>query len=216
MALSVVVLVGEAQNWVHDLADKAKSFKVGPGCDATTDVGPMISAEAAEKVRGYINSGVEQGATLLLDGRDVTVPGYPNGNFVGPTVFADVKPGMKIYDEEIFGPVLVCVNVDTLEEAIELVNNNRWGNGTAVFTKSGQAARKFQNEIEAGQVGINLPIPVPLPMFSFTGNKDSIRGDMNFYGKAGMNFYTQWKTITARWKYNEEAYKLSTVMPTMK
>ena len=216
MALSVVILVGEAQNWADELAEKAKSFKCGAGKDKGTDVGPLISAESMHRVKDYITSGVDQGARLLLDGRDVLVPDYPNGNFVGPTVFADVKPGMKIYDEEIFGPVLVCVNADNLDEAIDLVNNNRWGNGTAVFTRSGQAARKFQHEVNAGQIGINLPIPVPLPMFSFTGNKDSIRGDLNFYGKAGMQFYTQWKTITARWKDEPEPYKLSTAMPTMK
>ena len=154
---------------------------------------------------------------MLLDGRGVKVEGYPNGNWVGPTVIDHVKPGMPCYDEEIFGPVMIFVRADSFEEGLKIVNNNRWGNGAALFTKNGHVARKFQTEVHAGQIGINLPIPVPLPMFSFTGNKDSMWGTSNFYGKGAVAFNTQWKTITARWKEESaEAQKLQTHFPTMK
>lgn len=142
---------------------------------------------------------------------------HPNGNFIGPTVIDHAKPGMACYDDEIFGPVMVIVRVNTLDEAIELINKNKYGNGVAIFTRSGGAARKFQHNIEAGQIGINLPIPVPLPMFSFTGNKASMWGTSNFYGKGAVQFFTQWKTITSRWKEDdEEAMKMTTSFPTMK
>lgn len=143
--------------------------------------------------------------------------GYPKGNFVGPTIIDHAQPGMACYDEEIFGPVMVIVRADTLDEAMTIANNNKWGNGTAIFTKSGASARKFQTEIEAGQIGINLPIPVPLPMFSFTGNKASMWGTANFYGKGAIAFNTQWKTITARWKEDQQdAAKIETKMPILK
>jgi malonate-semialdehyde dehydrogenase (acetylating)/methylmalonate-semialdehyde dehydrogenase len=153
---------------------------------------------------------------LVLDGRGINVEGYEKGNFVGPTILTDVKPEMKCYTEEIFGPVLVTLNVDTLDDAIELINNNPYGNGTAIFTNSGAAARKFQNKIDVGQVGINVPIPVPLPMFSFTGSRASFQGDVNFYGKQGIQFYTQVKTITSLWRQEDAAGAMPTVMPTMK
>jgi len=215
MALSVVVLVGDTKSWVPDIVAKARSFKTGPGHEAV-DVSPLISVEAKQRVEKLIAQGASEGASLVLDGRGVKVPGYPNGNFVGPTVFDNVQASHAVYQEEIFGPVLCCMHANTIQEAIELINRNPWGNGTAIFTRSGAAARKFQHEIEAGQVGINVPIPVPSPMFSFTGNKGSIRGDLNFYGKGALHFFTEWKTITARWKDNPEAYKLSTAFPTMK
>jgi len=146
---------------------------------------------------------------VLLDGRGVKVPGFEKGNFVGATVIDHVKPGMDVYDKEIFGPVMIIVRVNTLQEAINLINSNTYGNGTAIFTRNGHTARKFQHEIECGQIGINLPIPVPLPMFSFTGSKTSFWGTSNFYGKGAISFFTQWKTITARWKEeSEEAQKL--------
>lgn len=152
-----------------------------------------------------------------MDGRNVKVDAYPNGNWVGPTIIDNVKPGMKCYDEEIFGPVMVIVRADSLQEGIDLINANEWGNGTSIFTKNGHTARKFQNEVHPGQIGINLPIPVPLPMFSFTGNKGSMWGTSNFYGKGAVTFNTQWKTITARWKEETaEAQKLQTFFPTMK
>ena len=163
-------------------------------------------------IEGLIASGVEDGARLVLDGRKPAVPGYESGNFVGPTLFAGVKPGMRIYDQEIFGPVLCVVEVDTLDDAIALINANPNGNGTGLFTRSGGAARHFQEEIDVGQVGINVPIPVPVPLFSFTGSRGSKLGDLGPYGKQVVLFYTQTKTITARW-FDEDA--VSTVNTTI-
>ena len=199
MAVSVAVLVGDAQKWVPDLVAKAKTLKIGGGTDKGVDVGPVISCAAKDRVNSLIERGVADGATLALDGRQPDVPGYENGNFVGPTVFADVKPGMAIYEQEIFGPVLCLANAADIDEAIALINANPNGNGTAIFTQSGAAARKFQEEIDVGQVGINVPIPVPVPMFSFTGSRASKLGDLGPYGKQVVMFYTQTKTVTARW-----------------
>jgi malonate-semialdehyde dehydrogenase (acetylating)/methylmalonate-semialdehyde dehydrogenase len=199
MAASTAVLVGEAQSWIPELVAKAKTLKVGAGNAAGTDVGPLISCAARERVEAFIASGVEQGATLELDGRNPSVPGFEEGNFVGPTIFSGVRPGMRIYDEEIFGPVLVILAADSLDDAIDLVNANPNGNGTAVFTQSGAAARRFQEDIDVGQVGINVPIPVPVPLFSFTGSRASKLGDLGPYGKQVVMFYTQAKTVTQRW-----------------
>ncbi|MGN0858715.1 MAG: CoA-acylating methylmalonate-semialdehyde dehydrogenase [Stenotrophomonas sp.] len=199
MAASTLVLVGEARGWVDELVEKAKTLKVGPGNAPGVDVGPVISCAARSRIEGLIASGVEQGAQLVLDGRNPQVPGFENGNFIGPTIFAGVKTDMRIYQEEIFGPVLVILEAETLDEAIALVNANPNGNGTAVFTQSGAAARKFQEEIDVGQVGINVPIPVPVPLFSFTGSRASKLGDLGPYGKQVVLFYTQTKTVTARW-----------------
>ncbi|MGO1072903.1 CoA-acylating methylmalonate-semialdehyde dehydrogenase [Lysobacter sp. CA199] len=199
MAASTAVLVGQAREWIPELVAKARTLKVNAGTEPGTDVGPVISCAARERVEGLIASGVEQGAVLELDGRKPTVPGYAQGNFVGPTIFSGVKPGMRIYDEEIFGPVLVLLGADTLDEAIALINANPNGNGTAIFTQSGAAARKFQEDIDVGQVGINVPIPVPVPLFSFTGSRASKLGDLGPYGKQVVMFYTQTKTVTARW-----------------
>jgi len=199
MAISVGVLVGEAAKWVPDIVEKAKSLKVTCGMEPGADLGPLISKAALARVHSLIEAGVKEGAKLELDGRGIKVPGYPDGNFVGPTVFSGVKPGMNIYKEEIFGPVLCLVAVDTLDEAIAFVNANPFGNGTGIFTQSGAAARKFQYEVDAGQVGINVPIPVPVPYFSFTGSRGSKLGDLGPYGKQAMHFYTQVKTVTARW-----------------
>ena len=199
MATSVVVLVGAAREWVPELVAKAKTLKVGAGAEAGTDVGPVVSVAAKERVLGLIAAGEKEGATLALDGRNVDVPGYPQGNFIGPTVFTDVTTDMSIYTNEIFGPVLTVIGVETLDEAIALVNRNPFGNGTGVFTQSGAAARKFQSEIDVGQVGINIPIPVPVPYFSFTGSRGSKLGDLGPYGKQVVQFYTQTKTVTARW-----------------
>jgi malonate-semialdehyde dehydrogenase (acetylating)/methylmalonate-semialdehyde dehydrogenase len=199
MAASTAVLVGEAQSWIPELVAKATTLKVGAGNAAGTDVGPLISCAARERVEAFIASGVEQGATLELDGRNPSVPGFEEGNFVGPTIFSGVRPGMRIYDEEIFGPVLVILAADSLDDAIDLVNANPNGNGTAVFTQSGAAARRFQEDIDVGQVGINVPIPVPVPLFSFTGSRASKLGDLGPYGKQVVMFYTQTKTVTQRW-----------------
>ncbi len=199
MAASTMVVVGAARDWIPDLVAKAKTLKVGPGNASGVDVGPLISTAACSRVESLIESGIAQGAKLELDGRKPQVEGHAQGNFVGPTIFSGVKPGMRIYDEEIFGPVLVIVEVDTLDEAIAFVNANPNGNGTAVFTQSGAAARRFQEDIDVGQVGINVPIPVPVPLFSFTGSRASKLGDLGPYGKQVVLFYTQTKTVTARW-----------------
>ncbi len=199
MALSIAVLVGEAQQWIPELVAKAKTLKVNAGTEKGTDVGPLISCAAKGRVEGLIERGQKEGAKLELDGRNPQVAGFDNGNFVGPTIFSGVKPGMSIYDEEVFGPVLCLVAADDLQDAIEFINANPNGNGTAIFTQSGAAARQFQEDIDVGQVGINVPIPVPVPMFSFTGSRASKLGDLGPYGKQVVMFYTQTKTITARW-----------------
>ncbi|MDL0440769.1 CoA-acylating methylmalonate-semialdehyde dehydrogenase [Stutzerimonas frequens] len=199
MALSVVVLVGEAQAWIPDLVAKAQTLKVNAGVEAGTDVGPLVSCAALDRVSGLIERGVREGAKLELDGRNPSVSGYEKGNFVGPTIFSGVTREMSIYQEEIFGPVLCVMAAATMDEAIALINANPNGNGTAIFTRSGAAARHFQEEIDVGQVGINVPIPVPVPMFSFTGSRASKLGDLGPYGKQVVQFYTQTKTITERW-----------------
>jgi len=199
MAISVAVFVGEAEQWIPELVERIAKVKPGIWNDKEAGFGPLISPQAKARVLNYIKEGKEQGATCLLDGSDFTVEGYESGNWVGPTVFSDVTPDMSIYQEEIFGPVLSCVSVDSLEDALELVNNNPYGNGTSIFTNSGPAARKYQRNVEVGQVGINVPIPVPLPFFSFTGWKNSFYGDLHAYGKQAIRFYSETKTITSRW-----------------
>ena len=199
MALSVAVMVGETKHWVDELVNKTRTLKVNAGHEPNTDVGPVISTRAKARVLDLINSGVEQGAELLLDGREVQVPGYEQGNFVGPTIFNQVTTEMRIYKEEVFGPVLAIMHVDTLEQAIALINANPFGNGVGLFTQNGNTARTFQNQIDIGQVGINIPIPVPVPFFSFTGSRGSKLGDLGPYGKQAVQFYTQTKTITSRW-----------------
>ncbi|TBW35266.1 CoA-acylating methylmalonate-semialdehyde dehydrogenase [Azotobacter chroococcum] len=199
MALSVAILVGEARAWLPELVEKAKTLKVGAGSEPGTDVGPLISCAALDRVGGLIERGVREGARLELDGRNPTVAGYAQGNFVGPTIFSGVTADMSIYREEIFGPVLCVMQAETLDEAIAIVNANPNGNGTALFTRSGAAARHFQEEIDVGQVGINVPIPVPVPIFSFSGSRASKLGDLGPYGKQVVQFYTQTKTVTQRW-----------------
>eukprot|EP00794_Sanderia_malayensis_P017649 gene17649-19404_t len=203
MALSTAVFVGGAQDWIPELVERAKKLNVNAGDQPGADVGPLISPAAKQRVEDLIQSAIDEGASVDLDGRNVNVPGYKNGNFVGPTIISGVKPHMKCYTEEIFGPVLVILDTDSLEGAIDVVNKNPYGNGTAIFTSSGAVARRYQHEVDCGQVGINVPIPVPLPMFSFTGSRGSFRGDMNFYGKAGINFYTQLKTVTSLWRMED-------------
>lgn len=219
MALRTLVLVGETKDWVPEIAERAKALKMDGGFEKDTDLGPVISPESKKRIEDLITSAEKEGATILLDGRGQKPESgnYPNGNWVGPTIIANVKPHMKCYTEEIFGPVLVCLNVETIDEAIEMINANEYGNGTAIFTRSGATAGKFQREIEAGQVGINVPIPVPLPMFSFTGNKKSIAGGgaNTFYGKPGLQFYTQQKTVTSLWRSEDAiATKADVAMPT--
>ena len=199
MATSVAVLVGRARDWLPDIVAKARTLKVNAGSQAGTDVGPVVSRGAKARILSLIDAGIKEGAKLELDGRDVKVAGFEEGNFIGPTIFSGVTPEMTVYTHEIFGPVLVVMEVDTLDEAIALVNANPMGNGVGIFTQSGAAARKFQSEIDVGQVGINIPIPVPVPFFSFTGSRGSKLGDLGPYGKQVVQFYTQTKTVTARW-----------------
>ena len=199
MALPVVMLVGETQKWIPELIAKAQTLKINAGTEKGTDVGPVISCAALARIEGLIERGIADGAKLELDGRKPNVPGFEKGNFVGPTIFSGVKPGMAVYDQEIFGPVLSLVAAKDIDEAIEFINENPNGNGTAIFTQSGAAARKFQEEIDVGQIGINVPIPVPVPLFSFTGSRASKLGDLGPYGKQVVMFYTQTKTVTARW-----------------
>jgi len=199
MANSVVVLVGAARNWLPEVVERSRALKIGPGSDRSADFGPMINKQAKARTEQMIGLGQEEGATLLLDGRHCQVAGYPNGNFVGPTIFSEVSATMEIYRQEIFGPVMCVVSVNTLDEAIAFINANPNGNGTSLFTSSGWAARKFQNEIDVGQVGINVAIPVPVAYFSFTGSRASKLGDLGPNGKQAVQFWTQTKTVTARW-----------------
>ncbi|EEE66713.1 hypothetical protein OsJ_23385 [Oryza sativa Japonica Group] len=213
MALSTAVFVGGSEPWEDELVKRASSLVVNSGMASDADLGPVISKQAKERICKLIQSGADNGARVLLDGRDIVVPNFENGNFVGPTLLADVKSEMECYKEEIFGPVLLLMKAESLDDAIQIVNRNKYGNGASIFTTSGVSARKFQTDIEAGQVGINVPIPVPLPFFSFTGSKASFAGDLNFYGKAGVQFFTQIKTVTQQWK-ESPAQRVSLSMPT--
>ena len=199
MAISVAVFVGDSINWVDELKERFLQTKAGHYQDEKADFGPVINKSSKAKIDKLIGQGIEEGADCLVDGRDCKVEGFPNGNWVGPTLFNNVTTSMSIYQEEIFGPVLCCMQVASLEEAIELINANQLGNGTSIFTSSGKAATTYRKQIQAGQVGINIPIPVALPFFSFTGWKGSFSGDLHTYGKEGIKFYTQAKTITERW-----------------
>jgi len=199
MAISVVVAVGNAgDTLIPAITERMRSLDIGPG-NVAKDMGPLITREHRDRVASYVAKGMEEGAELVVDGRDFTVEGHENGFFFGPTLFDRVSPDMTIYRDEIFGPVLSVVRTDSFEEAIEMVNTNPWGNGTAIFTNDGGAARKFQNEIQVGMVGINLPIPVPLGFYSFGGWKNSIFGTHSIYGPEGVSFYTRPKVIISRW-----------------
>jgi malonate-semialdehyde dehydrogenase (acetylating)/methylmalonate-semialdehyde dehydrogenase len=213
MAISVVVAVGEvADPLVARLRDKAAALKVGPGSEPGVEMGPLVTAAHRDRIRGIIAAGVAQGAKVVLDGREIQVPG--DGFFLGPTLLDQVTPGMTVYREEIFGPVLVVVRVRTLDEAIELVNQNPYGNGTAIFTDSGKAAQKFEHEVQVGMVGVNVAIPVPMAFFSFGGWKQSLLGDLHVHGMEGVKFYTRTKAVTSRWPATEEKSRITLAMPT--
>ncbi len=214
MAISAVVAVGAvADPLIAKVAEKARRLKVGPGDGQAMDMGPLVTAAHRDRVRGYIDAGVADGAALVVDGRGLVIPGHEDGFFLGPTLFDRVTPAMTIYTDEIFGPVLVVLRVETLDDAIALVNRNPYGNGTAIFTASGGAARRFEDEIEVGMVGVNVPIPVPMAFFSFGGWKQSLFGDLHMHGLEGFAFYTRTKAITARWP-NTHAVSSGTIMPT--
>lgn len=214
MAISVVVLVGDSQKWIPELVERAQKLTIGSGFD-NVDISPINGKENIDRINGIIDRAEKDPELkILLDGRNPKVDGFPNGNWIGPTIIDGNKPGQESYDTEIFGPVMNIVRVDTFTEALNVINSNQYGNGCSIFTRDGSVARQFQHEVEAGQIGINLPIPVPLPMFSFTGNKNSYRGTANFYGKGAVNFWTQHKTVTARWKQqHESAQAVQTSMP---
>jgi malonate-semialdehyde dehydrogenase (acetylating)/methylmalonate-semialdehyde dehydrogenase len=198
MAISVVVAVGDvAEPLVERLHQKALEVKVGPGLEADSEMGPVVTAQARERIRGYIDRGVEAGARAVVDGRELERDG--EGFWVGPTLFDDVTPEMAIYRDEIFGPVLSVVRVPTLADAVELINANPYANGTAIFTTSGHAARTFQRDVHVGMIGINVPIPVPMAFYSFGGWKDSLFGDHHVHGPEGTRFYTRGKAVTSRW-----------------
>ena len=216
MAISTVVAVGDAGDaLVAKLKEKAEKLVVGPGNQKGSDMGPVISAPHRDKIVGYIDSGVAQGATLVVDGRGLKVAGHENGYYVGPTLFDHVSTEMTVYREEIFGPVLIVLRVNSYDEAIQMVNSNPYANGTAIFTRSGGAARRFQHEIEVGMVGINVPIPVPMAFFSFGGWKSSLFGDLHMHGMEGVNFYTRTKVITSRWPTSDEHVSPNLAMPTL-
>jgi malonate-semialdehyde dehydrogenase (acetylating)/methylmalonate-semialdehyde dehydrogenase len=220
MAISVAVCVGDevADNLIHRLGEEIAAMRVGPGIGLPEEahMGPLITREHAAKVKGYIDSGVEDGAKLVVDGRDfVAQEGHENGYFVGPTLFDQVAPGMRIYDEEIFGPVLCVVRVDSYADAVKLINEHEYGNGTAIFTRDGDSARQFCEEIQVGMVGVNVPIPVPMAFHSFGGWKRSLFGPLHMHGPDGVRFYTKMKTITARWPTGLRAGSEFS-MPTMK
>ncbi len=200
MALSAAVTVGSAGDAVVDaVTAKAAQVRVGPGRDESSEMGPVVTAAARDRISDLIATGEAQGARLAVDGRDVSVPGHDEGFWVGPTVFDQVTPEMDVYSEEIFGPVLSVVRAETVDEAIELINANPYGNGTAIFTGSGAAARRFQRGVQVGMIGINVPIPVPMAYYSFGGWKDSLFGQSHIHGPEGVAFYTRAKVVTARW-----------------
>lgn len=200
MAISAVVAVGEAgDQLIEDVQTRIEKLTVGPGDQPGVEMGPLVTSQHLDRVRGYVDSGEEQGALLVADGRDFVVDGFEDGYFFGPTLFDNVTTDMSIYTDEIFGPVLSTVRMEHFEDAIQLINENPYGNGTAVFTNDGGAARKFQNEIQVGMVGINVPIPVPLSFYSFGGWKDSIFGSHAIYGPEGVHFYTRQKVVISRW-----------------
>ena len=200
MAVSAVVTVGDAgDKLIEKLAPQVRNLKIGPYDDPEADMGPLVTADHLKKVKGYVDLGMQEGADLVVDGRDVSLQGYENGNFMGGCLFDNVKPEMRIYKEEIFGPVLSVVRADSFDEACQLVNAHEFGNGTAIFTRDGDAAQKYANNIQVGMVGVNVPIPVPMAFHSFGGWKRSAFGDHGTHGPEAVHFYTKLKTVTQRW-----------------
>ena len=200
MAISVAVAVGNvADKLIESIKPKINNIKVGPYNDKQSEMGPVVSKEALNRIQTLINSGVEEGANLIIDGRDIKLQGYENGYFIGPCLFDNVSENMKIYKEEIFGPVLSVVRVNDYEKALNLVKENPYGNGCSIFTRDGDTARDFSNEANIGMVGVNIPIPVPVAYYSFGGWKNSIFGGHNAYGMEAVRFYTKVKTVTSKW-----------------
>jgi malonate-semialdehyde dehydrogenase (acetylating)/methylmalonate-semialdehyde dehydrogenase len=217
MAVSVAVAVGDetADSLVEKLVPRIQELKIGPGADPDIEMGPVINQQAYDRIRGLIDKGVEEGAELVLDGRDFTMQGYENGYFLGGSLFDRVTEDMAIYKEEIFGPVLSVVRAPDYETAVDLVNRNQYGNGVAIFTKDGDAARDFAERVQIGMVGVNVPIPVPVAYHSFGGWKRSMFGDTHMHGMEGVRFYTRLKAITSRWPKSGVREGHSLTMPTM-
>ena len=216
MAQSVVVAVGGiGEKLVENLTKKVEALKIGSGMDKKSEMGPLVSKEHLEKVEGYVDIGIKEGAQLLVDGRNLKLQGYENGYYIGGCLFDHVKKHMRIYKEEIFGPVLSVVRAKNFEEALTLVNEHEFGNGVAIFTRDGDSARTFANKAQIGMVGINIPIPVPMAFHSFGGWKRSLFGDQHMHGPEGVRFYTKLKTITSRWPSGLRSDS-EFVMPTMK
>ena len=216
MAISVAVAVGAvADELVKKIAERARAIRVAPGDTAGAEMGPLVTAVHRDKVAGYVDQGVAEGATLVVDGRGLKVAGHEQGFYIGPCLFDHVKPDMKIYREEIFGPVLGVVRVKTFDEAVDLIHGHAYANGVALFTRDGDSAREFASRIQVGMVGINVPIPVPVAYHSFGGWKDSLFGDHHIHGPEGVRFYTRYKAITQRWPKGIRA-GAEFVMPTMK
>lgn len=212
MAISVVVAVGDiADDLVAKIKQRAHGLVIGDGTEADSEMGPLITADALDRVTGYVAGAQGEGATVVVDGRDWSFDS--DGYFIGPSLIDHVKPGMKVYDDEIFGPVLSVVRVDSYDDAVKLINANRYANGTAVFTRDGKTARQFEFDIEVGMVGVNVPIPVPVGAFSFGGWKDSLFGDTHMYGAEAFNFYTRRKVVTTRWPEPSES-QISLGFPT--
>jgi malonate-semialdehyde dehydrogenase (acetylating)/methylmalonate-semialdehyde dehydrogenase len=216
MAISVAVAVGDAgDRLIAELRPLIAALKVGPGTAAGIEMGPLVTREHLQRVRDYIDAGVKEGATPVVDGRGLQVTGHEDGFYLGATLFDRVEPHMRIYREEIFGPVLVVVRVPDLQAALNLVNEHEFGNGTAIFTRDGDAARAFCHQVQVGMVGVNVPIPVPMAFHSFGGWKRSLFGDLQVHGPEGVRFYTRLKTVTSRWPTALRAAS-DYVMPTMK
>ena len=199
MAISAVLAVGDIGNeLVAKIKERTVGLRTGDGTRGC-DMGPLVTSQAQQRVSGYIDAGEEAGATLVVDGREPKVDADGDGFFVGPTLFDHVTTDMSIYTDEIFGPVLSVLRIDSYEEGVKLINDNPYGNGTAIFTNDGGAARQFQNEVKVGMIGINVPVPVPMAYYSFGGWKNSLFGDTHIYGEEGIRFYTRAKVVTARW-----------------
>jgi malonate-semialdehyde dehydrogenase (acetylating)/methylmalonate-semialdehyde dehydrogenase len=216
MAISVAVLVGDvADKIVPLLAERARTLKIANGMELDAEMGPIVTRQALDRIENYIGVGVDEGASLLVDGRGHRVAGCESGYFTGGTLFDHVTPSMRIYKEEIFGPVLGCVRVGDFAEAVRLINAHEFGNGVSCFTSDGNVAREFARRIEVGMVGINVPIPVPMAWHSFGGWKKSLFGDMHAYGEEGVRFYTRQKSVMQRWP-ESIAKGAEFVMPTAK
>ncbi len=216
MAQSVAVAVGNiGDKLVNELAKKVEALKVGPGMDKYSEMGPLVTKEHLEKVKSYVDLGVKEGANLVVDGRNIKLQGYENGFYIGGCLFDNVKKDMRIYKEEIFGPVLSVVRAKDFDEATKLINDHEFGNGTSIYTRDGDVGRTFASKIKVGMVGINIPIPVPVAFHSFGGWKRSLFGDQHMHGPEGVRFYTKLKTITSRWPSGVRSNP-EFVMPTMK